>query len=96
MVDPMKCIAKVANRTKLSEKTKRHAMNIMNYVTKSGISAAGSYGTSGLRFIRLPRILVENITQIDIAEARPGVTEVTIRNRFKLSKVTRSKLRLFL
>ena len=35
----MKCIAKVANRVKLSEKTKRHATQIMSNVTKEEISA---------------------------------------------------------
>ncbi|MGB7955994.1 MAG: TFIIB-type zinc ribbon-containing protein, partial [Candidatus Nitrosopolaris sp.] len=39
VVDPMKCIAKVANKTKLSERTKRQAMDIMTSVTKKGISA---------------------------------------------------------
>ena len=37
--DPMKCIAKVANKVKLSEKTKRQATLIMSNVTKQEISA---------------------------------------------------------
>jgi transcription initiation factor TFIIB len=83
MVDPMKCIAKVANRTRLSEKTKRHAMDIMNHVTKSGISAGKDpMGLAGSILYLSSKNSGENITQIDIAEAA-GVTEVTIRNRFK-------------
>ena len=39
MADPMKCIAKIANKTNLSKKTKRQAMSIMNDVTKNKISA---------------------------------------------------------
>ena len=39
MVDPMKCIAKVANKANLSERTKRQAITIMNKITKSGVSA---------------------------------------------------------
>ena len=37
--DPMKCIAKVANKVKLSEKTKRKAAEIMSNVMKEEISA---------------------------------------------------------
>jgi transcription initiation factor TFIIB len=83
MVDPVKCIVKVANKTKLSEKTKRHAMSIMNYVTKSGISAGKDpMGLAGSVLYLSSKNSGESITQIDIAEAA-GVTEVTIRNRFK-------------
>ena len=38
-LDPMKCIAKVANIAKLSEKTKRKGAEIMSNVTKREISA---------------------------------------------------------
>jgi len=38
-IDPMKCIAKVANKVKLSDKTKRKAVEIMNDVMKEEISA---------------------------------------------------------
>jgi transcription initiation factor TFIIB len=37
--DPMKCIAKVANKVKLSDKTKRKAVEIMSDVMKEEISA---------------------------------------------------------
>jgi transcription initiation factor TFIIB len=39
MIDPVKCIVRVANKANLSEKTKRQAMDIMHSVTASGISA---------------------------------------------------------
>ena len=35
----MKCIVKVANKANLSEKTKRHAMSIMNDISNKEISA---------------------------------------------------------
>jgi transcription initiation factor TFIIB len=37
--DLVKCIANLANNTNLSEKTKRHAINIMQKVTENEISA---------------------------------------------------------
>ena len=39
MLDPMKCIVKVANKISLNERTKRKAMAIMNQVTEKEISA---------------------------------------------------------
>jgi transcription initiation factor TFIIB len=81
--DPMKCIAKVASKAKLSEKTKRHAAQIMNKVTREEISAGKD--PMGLAASVLYLSSIENgetITQSNIAEAA-GVTEVTVRNRAK-------------
>src|SRR5215831_13395235 len=39
MVEPMKCITRIANKAKVSEKTKHHAINIMNTVIENEISA---------------------------------------------------------
>jgi transcription initiation factor TFIIB len=83
VVDPMKCIAKVANKTKLSERTKRQAMDIMASVTKRGISAGKDpMGLAGTVLYMSSKNSGETITQMDIANAA-GVTEVTIRNRFR-------------
>ena len=83
VVDPMKCIAKVANKTKLSEKTKRQAMDIMISVTKRGISAGKDpMGLAGSVLYMSCKNSGEPVTQMDIANAA-GVTEVTIRNRFR-------------
>src|SRR5712691_10540195 len=83
VVDPMKCIAKVANKTKLSERTKRQAMDIMTSVTKRGISAGKDpMGLAGTVLYMSSKNSGETITQMDIANAA-GVTEVTIRNRYR-------------
>ena len=39
VIDPMKCIVKVANNADLNENTKRQAMDVMNNLTKREISA---------------------------------------------------------
>src|SRR6266498_25362 len=39
VIDPMKCIVKVANKADLNENTKRQAMDVMNNLTKREISA---------------------------------------------------------
>jgi transcription initiation factor TFIIB len=79
----MKCVVKVANNAKLSEKIKRQAMNIMHDIIKSGASAGkDSIGVAGLVIYVSSFNTSETITQMDIADAA-GVTEVTIRNRYK-------------
>jgi transcription initiation factor TFIIB len=83
MIDPMKCVVKVANKAKLSEKTKRQAMNIMHDIIKSGASAGKDpMGLAGSVIYMSSINTGETITQMDIADAA-GVTEVTIRNRYK-------------
>jgi transcription initiation factor TFIIB len=82
LADPMKCIIKIANRAKLSEKTRRMAMSIMNELVQKEISAGKD--PMGLAATVLYLSCLTNgeaITQREIAEAA-GVTEVTVRNRF--------------
>ena len=38
ITDPMKCVAKIANKLGISEKTKKQALNIMNEIIKREIS----------------------------------------------------------
>lgn len=82
-LDPMKCIVKVANKVSLNERTKRRAMAIMNQVTEKEISAGKDPMGLAASVIYMSCLGTgENKTQIDIAKAA-GVTEVTVRNRFK-------------
>ena len=93
LVDQMKCIAKVANKANLSEKTKRQAISIMNEVRKDEILLSAGKNPMGFAATILYLSCIntgENITQNDIAQAA-GVTEVTLRNRLKDLK---SKLKL--
>lgn len=82
-MDLMKCIVKIANKAKLREKTQRMAMSIMNDLINKEIHAGKD--PMGLAATVLYLSCLRNDearTQRDIAEAA-GVTEVTIRNRFK-------------
>jgi transcription initiation factor TFIIB len=79
----MKCIVKIANQARISEKTKRVAMKIMSDLVEMEISAGKL--PMGLAATVLYMSCLkngENKTQRDIANAS-GVTEVTIRNRLK-------------
>ena len=83
IIDPMKCIVKVANKLGLSEKTKHRAMNLMTYAIKMEINAGKiPMGLAATVLYASCMKTGENVSQTNIAEAS-GVTEVTIRNRFK-------------
>jgi transcription initiation factor TFIIB len=81
--DPVKCIAKLANNTNLSEKTKRQAFNIMKEVTENEISAGKDPMGVAATVLYISCIKTgENISQKDISHAA-GITDVTLRNRFR-------------
>lgn len=83
LIDPMKCVVRVANRANLSERTKRVALNTMKDVTKSGLSAGKDPMGLAASVLYLACLTTgESRTQSDIADAA-GVTEVTVRNRYK-------------
>jgi transcription initiation factor TFIIB len=83
MADPMKCIAKIANKANLSEKTTRQAMNMMTRIIQRGISAGKNPMSIAATVLYISSFKAgENITQLHIANAA-GITEVTIRNRIR-------------
>jgi transcription initiation factor TFIIB len=87
VVNPIQCIARIASKAELSEKTKRKATKILQTAEEQKISAGKD--PMGLAAAALYVACVtngENKTQRDVAEAA-GVTEVTIRNRYKGLKI---------
>jgi transcription initiation factor TFIIB len=83
IVDPMKYIVKVANKANLSEKTKRQAAEIMNNITQREISTGKNPMGLAASVLYISSIKTgENITQGNLSDAA-GVTEVTLRNRYK-------------
>ena len=83
VVDPTKCVSRIASKAGLSEKTKRSALLILKKAEDTRTSAGKD--PMGLAAAALYVACVmegENKTQKDVAEAA-GVTEVTIRNRYK-------------
>jgi transcription initiation factor TFIIB len=84
IVDPMNCIIRIADRVKLSDKTKRQAVRMMNNIVKEEIILSAGKNPMGFAasVVYLANIITkedDNMTQIELAEAA-GVTEVTIRN----------------
>ena len=83
VVDPKKCIARVANKLNISEKTKHQAMNIMEEVVNKQITAGKDPNSMAATVLYVSSLKAdEKILQKDIAAAS-GVTEVTLRNRLK-------------
>ncbi|MGQ9469588.1 MAG: transcription initiation factor IIB [Nitrososphaerales archaeon] len=83
VVDPVKCVSRIASKAKLLEKTKRRAIEILKKAEETKTSAGKDPMGLAAAALYVACVLEgENKTQKDIAEAA-GVTEVTIRNRYK-------------
>jgi len=83
VVDSIQCIARISSKLKITEKTKRYAIKVLQDAQDRKESAGKD--PMGLAATALYLSCVQNgvsITQRDLAEAA-GVTEVTIRNRYK-------------
>ena len=86
IVDPTKCIVKVANKANLNEKTKRNAVDIIYQLNKKGISAGKDPMGVAATVLYLACLNTgEKRTQTDIAQAA-GITVVTLRNRSGIQK----------
>jgi transcription initiation factor TFIIB len=83
VVNPARCVTKIASKANVSEKTQRRALQILLKAEEARVSAGKDpMGLSASAIYVACTLEGENITQRDIAEAA-GVTEVTIRNRYK-------------
>jgi transcription initiation factor TFIIB len=82
IVDTTKCIITVANKVGISEMAKQYTINLIDEVTKKGMSV----GKNPMAFaakLYISRIKTnENTSQRVIADAA-RITEVTLRNRLR-------------
>ena len=93
VVDPTQCVAKIASKLQISEKTKRYGIKVLREAQEHEESAGKD--PMGLAAAALYLSCVKNgedRTQRDIAEAA-NVTEVTIRNRYKGLRLDQSIVR---
>jgi transcription initiation factor TFIIB len=83
LVDPTKCITKVANKANLNEKTMRNAIDIMYQLNKKEVPAGKDpMGIAATVLYIACLNTCEKRTQTDIARVA-GITEVTLRNRYR-------------
>ena len=83
VVDSIQCIARISCKLEITEKTKRYAVKVLKEVQEREESSGKD--PMGLAAAALYLSCIQNgvsITQRVLAEAA-GVTEVTIRNRYK-------------
>ena len=91
VVNPIQCIARIASKLGITEKTKRDAAKVLKIAQEREESAGKD--PMGLAAAALYMSCVKNgedMTQRDIAEAA-NVTEVTIRNRYKGLRLDQEK-----
>jgi transcription initiation factor TFIIB len=82
IVDTTKCIITVANKVGVSEMAKQYAVNLIDDVTKKGMSAGKNpMGLAAKLYISCINTN-ENTSQRVIADAA-RITEVTLRNRLR-------------
>lgn len=83
VADPARCVSAIASRAAMSETTQRRAREILVMARDARISAGKDpMGLAASALYVACALGGEQTTQKDVAEAA-GVTEVTIRNRYK-------------
>lgn len=92
VTDSIQCVARIASRIGIAEKTKRHAVKILRHAQENKVSAGKDpMGLAAAALYLSCMINNEDKTQKDIADAA-NVTEVTVRNRYKGLKTLMSDL----
>ena len=83
VVDPAKCVSRIASKAGLQERTKRRALEILRRADETRTSAGKDPMGLAAAALYVACVLENDTkTQKDVAEAA-SVTEVTIRNRYK-------------
>ncbi|MDE1767088.1 MAG: transcription initiation factor IIB [Thaumarchaeota archaeon] len=83
VADPIKCVSRIANNCNLNEKIKRGALAILNDAAKMELSAGKDPMGLAAAALYLSCVMSGNETTQKVIAPAAGVTEVTIRNRFK-------------
>lgn len=82
-IDPIRCVAKIANLTCVSEVSRREAFKAINRMVKLGMTAGKNpMGLAASLVYMSCSKAGESITQADIAQVA-GITEMTLRNRIR-------------
>jgi transcription initiation factor TFIIB len=84
LIDPIRCLVKLANKTGVNERIKRSAVDYLKQVTDSNISAGKDPMSIAATVLYLACLHYndQSKTQRYLAEAA-GISDVTIRNRLQ-------------
>ena len=92
VVDPIQCVARIASKIGIREKTKRYAVKVLQDAQEREESAGKDPMSLAAAALYLSCVKnKEPKTQRDIAEAA-NVTEVTIRNRYKTLRLDQNEI----
>jgi transcription initiation factor TFIIB len=81
--NPLRMVSRIASGAKMSERTKRRALEILGAAERNGVSAGKDpMGLAAAALYVAATLEGATTTQKDIAQAA-NVTEVTVRNRYK-------------
>ena len=83
VLDPIKCMSRIASQSGLSEKVKRHALTILEDANEMEITAGKDPMGLAAAALYLSCVLNKESTTQKVIAMAAGVTEVTIRNRYK-------------
>jgi transcription initiation factor TFIIB len=83
VLDPIKCMSRVASKAGLSEKVKRRALVILEDANKKEITAGKDPMGLAAAALYLSCAMNGDATTQKVIAMAAGVTEVTIRNRYK-------------
>jgi transcription initiation factor TFIIB len=92
--DPMKCIARIANKAKVNEKTKRRAIDMMEELMKTEVHVGKAPMSFAASVLYVSCLVSDDwLSQKAIAEAA-GITDITIRSRLKDIKRIAKEIKL--
>jgi transcription initiation factor TFIIB len=83
VVDPINCMSRIASKAELSEKVKRRALTILKNAKEMEITAGKDPMGLAAAALYLSCVLNGESTTQKVIALAAGVTEVTIRNRYK-------------
>jgi len=83
VLDPIKCMSRIASQAGLSEKIKRKALTILEKANEMEITAGKDPMGLAAAALYLSCTINGNTTTQKVIAMASGVTEVTIRNRYK-------------
>jgi transcription initiation factor TFIIB len=84
MVDPVKCVSRVANKANISERTKRKAMNMIYDVVKSGLAAGKDPMGLAASVLYVSCVNSGEVKSQAAIAGAAGVSEVTLRKNQRL------------
>ena len=84
MLDPIKCISRVANKANISERTKRRAMDMTHNVIKNGLAAGKNPMGLAASLLYLACVSRGELKSQAAIAGAAGVSEVTLRKNQRM------------